>query len=44
MTRHKRESKYGIFIEIKNTYFDYICESEALQFFKCCLQIEPKKI
>ena len=33
MTKNKNEGKYRFFNESKNTYIEYVCESEAFQIF-----------
>ena len=43
MTKNKNERKYRKFNENKSTYIEFICESEAFQFYKCCLHTESDK-
>ena len=40
MTTDRKEGKYRIFNESKNTYFENLCKSEAFYFFKCCFQLK----
>ena len=44
MTKNKKEGKYRICNESKNTYIECTPESEAFWFFKCCVQLKTEKI
>ena len=43
MNKNKNEGKNRILKESKNTSIERICKSEALYFFKCCIQIKLEK-
>ena len=44
MTKNKNGSKYRIFNESKNTYFECFCELKLFKPSKCCIQLKTEKV